>query len=365
MKRFISSRQIIFTLIISLFALKVLLLPNLMARDMGRDIYIFTLFLCILDFLVLLMLLYLMNKYDGMTFFEIVSHFFGGHVARIIMLLFMLFFFAKACGAFQSAYVYLNENLYTTYTWLTYSLPILLVLILCVQNGLVSFARTIEVCFPLIVLGFLMASFVGVIRADITNLLPVLEDAGGKFLSITKFAFWFGDYLVLIPFFGRIEKNNEFSKKVTLSLLLSIALLVLFYVIVYCRYSYNIISHTNAISDILQVQPSSSDIGNFDWVLILIWDICLFLYLGINFVSASHCFKETFYPLKQIYVSLILCVAVLLVNFFLQFNIYSFVILAQDSLLYYSIAVQYCLPLVIFLVSLCKKRRKNEVSLAQ
>lgn len=364
MKRCVSLRQIIFMLIISLFALKVLLLPNLMAKDMGRDIYIFIFILCVIDFIVLLMFIYLMNKFKDKSFFEIISSIFGEHVSRIIMLALMLFFFAKACGAFQSCYVYLNENLYTTYTWLTYSLPILLVLILCIQNGLNSFGRLVEVCFPLIVVGFFVAIFVGVIRADVTNLLPILENAEYKFSKLTTFAFWFGDYLVLIPFFGRVKLEKGSLKKIIISIIISALLLVVFYAVIYSRYSYNIISHTNSISDILQVQPSSSDIGNFDWVLILIWDICLFIYICLNTISASSCFKEAFYPIKQIYVSMFLCLAIFLVNFFARFNIYSFVNLAENSLMYYSIALQYILPLIIFVFALFKKRRTNEVSIA-
>ena len=170
--------------------------------------------------------------------------------------------------------------------------------------------------------------------------------------------------MVLIPFFGKIKLEEGACKKIIISIAISGLLLVAFYAVIYARYSYNIISHTNSISDILQVQPSSSDIGNFDWVLILVWDICLFLYLCLNTISASTCFKEAFYPIKQIYVSMFLCVAIFLVNFFLQFNIYSFVNLAEGPLVYYSLAAQYVLPVILFVFALLKKRRKNEVSIA-
>lgn len=366
MKKVVSTRQLTIILIISLFALKVLLLPNLMARDMQRDIYIFLFLFCMLDFGILVVLLKLMQKYQDKTFFEIIKGVFGEHISRIIMLLLLLFFFAKCCGVFQSCYVYLNENLYTTYTWLTYALPILIILIMVLNNGIISFARMSEMCFVVILLGFILATFVGVIRADFTNLLPFMENGGVKFASMPSFAFWFGDYLVLIPFFGKVKIEKGFFKKVTISILIAIVALTVFYMIAYARYSYNIISHTNSISDILQVQPSSSDIGNFDWVLILIWDICLVLYFAINLISASYCFQTTTFKLKQLYVSIILCSAILLVNFFLDFNIYIFVKLAQEKLLYYSIAIQYILPLVLFFGVKIKnrKRRKNEVSIA-
>lgn len=364
MKKVISSRQITIILVVSLFALKVLLLPNLMARDMQRDIYIFLFLFCALDFGVLFMLLKLMQKYPDKTFFEIIKGVFGEHISRIIMLLLLLFFFAKCCGVFQSCYVYLNENLYTTYTWLTYSLPILVVLVLVLNNGLLSFSRMTEMCFIILVIGFGVAMFVGIIRADFTNLLPIMESGLSKFSAMPSFAFWFGDYLVLIPFFGRVKMDGGFVKKVSISILISIALLTLFYMIAYSRYSYNIISHTNSISDILQVQPSSSDIGNFDWVLILIWDICLFLYFAVNLIGASYAFQSSFFKIKQVYVSIILCAGILLVNFLLDFNIYIFVNLAQENLLYYSITIQYALPLVIFFVTYFKRRRKDEVSTA-
>ena len=364
MKKEITTRQLIIMLVISLFALKVLLLPNLMARNMQRDIYIFLFLLCMLDFGVLFVLLKLMQKYPDKTFSEIIKQAFGEHISRIIMLLLMLFFFAKCCGVFQSCYVYLNENLYSTYSWLTYSLPILIVLIMVLNNGIMAFARLAEMCFAILVIGFGAASFVGLIRADFTNLLPILENGASKFASLPTFAFWFGDYLVLIPFFGRVNIGKDFVKKTTISVFVAIVAITVFYMVAYARYSYNIIGHTNSISDILQVQPSSSDIGNFDWVLILIWDICLFLYFALNLICASYSFQSAFVKMKQTYVSIILCVAIFLVNYFLQFNIYIFVNLAQENLLYYSIAIEYVLPLIVFFGTNYRKRRKNEVSTA-
>ena len=73
--KLITVRQLIFIFIVSMVTLKVLYLPSLLSKDIGRDAYIFVLLFLLFDFVVLIFLLMLFNKYPNLSFFEIIEKF--------------------------------------------------------------------------------------------------------------------------------------------------------------------------------------------------------------------------------------------------------------------------------------------------
>ena len=350
-KEIITTRQLIMVLLLSVLALKVLLLPNLMAIVFGRDSYLFLLVMLLSDYTILILFLLLIKRYPGMTFYQIVELLLGKMLAKVVYVLLALFFFTKCCGLFQSTFVYLNENLYTTYSIFVFAFPFLVVLVYSAMRGEKCLGRILECTFPVILLGFLVASGVGAMRADITNLLPFFENRFDKTMSMASFSYWFGDYIILIMFFGRIKGEKHFNKKILISCGAIILALVAFYAIVYAKYGYNTITHTNAISDLLQVQPSSSDIGSFDWILILIWDTALFVSCLGNAFGFIFCVRTLFPKLSQVGVAIFLAASIFAACYAFAFNIYSFVEFAQKSLYIFSFGVQSILPNILFLVS--------------
>lgn len=361
MNKTVSTRQIIFALLISISAIKLLLLPNLLAGEVERDSYIFIFIMLIFDFLVLLALLFLMNKFKNMTFIEILDHLFGRFVARCIMFLFFLFFFIKCFTMFQTTYVYLNENLYSFFSPFLFAIPLLICVVFCVSCGLNSFSRVLEFFVPLVIVGVIVALLTGVSRADFTNIFPLLDGGILKGLNLFRFANWFGDYTILIVFFGNVKEDKKFNLKVILSCLGVIVVITLFFLVFYATYGYNVVCHTNAISDILQVLPSVSDIGSFDWILILIWDIALFLCITLNFFGAYYSFRHAFFKKFPLAISIFIALLIFLVNYLLKFNVYISISFAKNYLCYFSIFVGFILPLLIFIVGLIKGGKKNEV----
>lgn len=360
MKKLISTRQLIFILIISMLTLKVLFLPSLLVKDIGRDSYLFFFFMLILDFLVLLILLFLMHKFQDLSFYEILQKLFGTFFAKVILFLFFSFFVLKCWAIFQSNFVYLNENLHTSIKWFTFSLPLLVVVFYMSTFGVNAFARLIELMFPIIGMGFLLSLATGLTRADFSNLLPFLENGFVSHLpKIFHFSFWFGDYLILIVFFGNVKLDKKFNMKVTLSVLSAILFITFFIAVVYSVFSYNTLSHTNSISDILQVLPSISDLGGFDWVLILIWDVALFLYFTLNVLSAFYCFRQIFHNINQQVVAVGILAIILGSNLLTHFDIIHNIEIGQKYLLYFCMPVQYGLPLLFLIISLFIKNTKK------
>lgn len=363
MTKSVTGRQLIIISILSIITLKVLFLPNVIASNMGRDGYLFLFFLLLFDFAIFLIFLFLMNKFPDKTFYQLVSSFFGTFFAKIIMLLLFFFFLIKCWTIFQTSFIYLNENLYTTYNWYVFAFPLILTVVFCALQGVRAFGRLCEFFVPVVIAGFLVSFFVGVFRADFTNILPFMENGLAPAKNLYSYSIWFGDYTMLIVFLGKIKFNKSFNLKISLSLIATIILISCFYLVFYCTYDYNSVCHTNAISDILQILPSSSDIGSFDWILILIWDIALFLDLTLNLIACIYCFKKVFFKKFSVLVAIFIMIAILIVSYSINFNIYIAIEVSQNYLWIFNQIVQVLLPLIIFVVALFKRRSINEVAL--
>lgn len=365
MKRLVTTRQLSLILIISLITLKGLLLPPIMAKDLGRDSYIFAFVPLILDFLVLLGFLFIMNKYPGQSFFQILQQLFGIVIAKVIMFFFFCFFFIKSCIIFQANFVYLNENLYTTFNWLIFAVPILFTAVACAMRGVTAFARLVEFFFPVIIVGVFTSVGAGVLSADFSNLLPFMEFGLSKLPKVFSYALWFGDYLIMIVFFGNVKTTQKFNLRIILSIAGGIVGVVAFFAIFYSIHNYSAICHTNAISDMLQTMPLSSDVGSFDWILIILWDISLFLFFTMNVLGAFYSFRMAFFDQLHIPVAIGIVVLVYVVNWLINFDIYFTIDVAQKYLWQGCLFVQYGLPAIIFSFALFKKHKQNNKTAGQ
>jgi len=361
MKKLVNTRQIIFILLTSLVTLKVIYLPTLIAKDLGRDCYIFVLFMMLLDYLVLIAFIIMQNRNPNLSFYEILQKSLGTVIAKIIMFLFFAFFMLKCWAIFQSNYAYLNENLYTALSWLVFSLPVLFVVFFISKLGVNSFARLVEFCVPIIIIGFFVSLISGCVSSDYSNLLPVCENGFFSQLpKILRYAMWFGDYTIFIVFFGNIKQEKKQNLKILLSMGISIVLVAFFLATTYGVFNYSTVCHSNAISDLLQTLPSPNDIGSFDWALVLIWDIALFISFTLNALGAFYCFRQTFFRKNQSLALIIILGLVLIANVLNCFDVYSSIVFTKDYLVYFCLPVQYLLVIIVFAFSFkIKKEAKN------
>lgn len=360
-KKLVSTRQLVLILIISMVALKVLFLPSLLSKDIGRDSYFFVLIMCLIDLAVLFLLLFIFYRNPNLSFVEVLNKMFGKVITKIIMFLFLLFFVAKCCGIFQANFSYLNENLYSSLRWYTFAFPILITIFFIASFGVNSLARLIEIFAPIVIAGFIVCLIVGFLRVDFSNLLPFMENNFfGGFSKMFRYSFWFGDYILFIVFFGNVKPEKKQASKIFVGLFVSILFVALFLAVSYSLFNYNSVTHTNAISDTLQLLPSISDIGSFDWIMVLVWDICLFLYFTLNVLGAFYCFRMVFFKKWQMVSVFVILASVLTICLLLSFDIISSINIARNYLCYYSIFIQYLLPIILFLFSFKIKKQSTK-----
>lgn len=356
MKKSVTTRQSCLILILTAITTKLLFLPSLLCQEVGRDAYLYVLVYMLLEVGILAIFLYLSYKFPEHNFKEIVEVLFGKVFSKVILSLYFIFFLFQTSIIFQSTYVYIYENLYSELQWYVYAFPLIITISYVCFKGLNGISRLIEMFFPILFIGVVVAFFLGSINADYSNILPFMDK--NFFLNvgdISKYALWFSDYLVYIVLFGEVKMDKGHFKKLIIAAICTAVFVSLFVMVFYCLYDYSAIFHKNAITEVMQVIPRSSDIGSLDWVITLIWDASMIIYMCLKFFASTRVFKFTF-CIKKDWINILLVLIFMAVLVYLtKFNMSIIIEYSTKYIKYFYYVVSFLLPIIMFIIAIFKK----------
>ena len=359
MEKQVTSRQTCLILILVAITTKLLFLPSLLCQDVGRDAYIYIFLFMILEVGILGIFAYLTRKYPTLDFDKLLAYLFGKVFAKIVLFLYLVYFILQTSIVFQSAYVYLYENLYSKLEWYVYVFPLVITMAYVAFKGLNSIARLIEMFIPMIFVGVVMVLFLGSINTDYSNALPIMENSFFEgFVDVSKYALWFSDYLIYLVLFGNIKTHAHYTRNIIITAI-SMAVMVGFFILVfYCLFDYSAVYHRNAITDIMQVIPRNSDIGSLDWIVTLVWDICMIIYMCLMFFASTKTCQQTF-NIKHKWLSIVIVFVVLAASVFVtKFDAAMLIQYASEYLFYFHYVVLVVIPIVMLIVGLVKHKEK-------
>ncbi len=353
----VTTRQTCLILIIVAITAKLLFLPSLLVQEVGRDAYLFVLLTMLAKISILFIFVYLTYKFPQDNFKQLLTRLFGKVFSRVVMFLYFAYFVIQTGVVFQSAYVYLFENLYSDLAWYIYVFPLVLTMVYVCIKGLRPIARLVEIFCPVIIVGVMLSFFLGGVNADFTNALPFMENnffvnLGG----VSKYALWFSDYLIYMVLFGNIKITKQYGKKILYTALFCAVLVSVCILIFYCLFDYSAIFHKNAITDVMQVVPRNSDIGSLDWVVTLIWDASMVIYMCIMFFASVKTCQSTFSIKKDwinILIVIVLLGAIVLVS---KFDVARIIRDVSGMFRYFYYVVSWVIPIVMFIIALCKSK---------
>lgn len=361
MKR-VSSRQLRCVLLLSVITLKLLFLPSLLYQECKNSAWIATLIFFAIEIIFLFIFMSISVKYPDMTFYDMLNQMFGKIIAKIFLFVYFIYFLFKAYLTFHGNFIFLSKNFYDSLEWYIYAIPLLFVTGYVVFSGVKSVVRMAEIFCPIIIFGAMVSVLLGLFDVDLTNSLPFFD--GGvidSLLPIHKYVMWFGDSIIFLTFMGNVQYEKYTRLKVILYVV-GICLFVAFFILLFISmFGNNAINHKNAISDIVQILPTNSDLGGFGWVLILIWDMALFVYFSILIYATNDLFRNVFYK-KFTWISLlIISILVLGITIFVGFDINKMIQFVTGICVYPAIIIQYVLPtfFLVFLFRLKEKKKWN------
>ena len=108
----LSNHQVGVILSLSIISLKILIFPAVIGRYSLNNCYISVAISLLVDFLFVLLLLYVMKKNPNLTFFKILENKFGVVVAKITGVMLGLFFLLKSVMAIKELQNYFVQLLF-------------------------------------------------------------------------------------------------------------------------------------------------------------------------------------------------------------------------------------------------------------
>jgi hypothetical protein len=131
-----------------------------------------------------------------------------------------------------------------------------------------------------------------------------------------------------------------------------------FFLVFYCIYESNALNNKEAIVDILKILPQNSDIGNVTWLVTIIWQVILLIYICLQ-CFATKVFFENLCCIKNSNISVPIILALILVGLLVvNFDMSKVLTLLIQYAKYLAMFVQYLLPIIFLLFSFKKSSSK-------
>lgn len=359
----IYKRQIGLLFFVILPAAKLLLLPSLLAFYAGRNAALSMLLGGLLDLLTLFLICLAIRLAPEASFQDLLRAVFGKVGAKIFLALYCAYFLLKAYPVIFEQKSMLNQTLYHQLPFLPTFIPYFIVLIYTACKGARVLGRNADLYWFFIVCAFALLLILSVESADFSNLLPMLYDGPlpvlkGVWGNLT----WFGDFVVLLAFLGKIRYTSGDRKKIWPVLTggaVAVGTAVLFMTLTVAVFGPTVVKQVFALTRISKYSAFLSNSGRFDWLAIILLMIGIFLNSAVMLYAAAESLRQI-YGGKSTLLPTLICGGILFAllvligdNFTQAYQLYSQIL--TPAALVLQILLPACTPLLAL-----RYRRRHE-----
>jgi len=288
----LTARQSILIMVISVLATKFFILPTQLIEIMKQDVVMIMLAYLAVEILLIAIITKVAVKHPDLTFYELLEKSFGKIYAKLIFLLLFGFFIAKNLLVMNETFAFFLNTLYDELNALVYIVPSVIIFFFAYIKGLKCIGRTIELIWIFIIIGLLLTILLATPNVDITNLLPLFDvPLENSLQNLQENIFWFGDFFIFLIFFGKIDYNKKYTKKMVIAMFCVLAIIVLFLGVYFCLFPYSTGVQHFAVSDITQFSPRLSNFGRIDWLTSFVWTLASLMQAIIYFYCTCETLK--------------------------------------------------------------------------
>lgn len=355
MKDTITMRQAGILLLLCIFSNKILLLPSLMFEHVKADAIFSLILLFLVELLCLPILISLKKKFPNQKLYDIMKKYITVLGAKLIYLILILFMLFKALLTFSIVYVYFKQQIYQDeFIWIVL-IAFIPVINHAVLTGLKSTTRTMEILLGVVLTGFVFCLAISLFTPISTPIFFV-SSAKEIFASVYKYAFTFGDFIIMFLVIDKIDFKQKEEKKLYFYSSMGMLLVILLFFLFYSKYQITAFMHNNALADLLVFSVQFNAIGRLDIIAMLtIMTITLFQ-MEIFCYAFCNCFLNLFPLLNDKY-----AVVVFDILFLILYYIFvgKYEIMVNSTVGWLAIVgaiVSYLIPLICFIISLFKRR---------
>ncbi len=353
----ITTKNLSIIVIIGFTLGKLFVLPALLASMVNESLWISTAINLIIDFLLLLLVCYLLNNTDK-TIYQLFDCSFGKNGAKILSFLYAVFFISKSFIPIIEQKNTIELTFYETQPTLFTFMPFFIVAFYIAIKGLKPFAKSIEFCLWIFIFGLAVTILLSFSAGNYTALLPLFSKSPKTLLTASfKSLLWFGDPVFLLYFLGYVKRDKNSTKKLTLSFLCYSLITISIFVIFYAIFDGIAERQYYAVLKMSKYSITLSNIGRYDYIASLLISAINVYLTSLPLLLATICLNDCFSFKNKFTSPVITFLVIITLTLLTQNHFFPSIKFAQDYLSYFFILMTYIIPLILLIVL---KRRKNQ-----
>ena len=354
----LSTRQACIIMFISIICNKMLSLNSIIAFDCLNDTWIVFAISFVIEFLFILIFLYLIKIIDK-PILQYVKEKFGKVVSTILALLIAFLFLLKTTEVMVDIYLFFVQLIYTEINRILFVICFITIVYYFGSRKLRSLGRTAEILLVLIVSSIILSFFISIKSFDIEKLLPIFNtNFRVIWHNILSHNLWFGDFMILFYIIGNIKREKCTTKSIIWTHVLSFLVVVVCVILFTCAFGNTASMHRVSLIDITEFSPRLTAQGRFNWIVYITFPIALVLGLGIysNYVTMSFkFFVRDNVKSKNTISAAITTACVLAICIIFRFTYTAFYNFVTGYMQYFILVIQYVIPIVLLNIILIKK----------
>ncbi len=351
-----NTRQLFIIILLGFSLTKFNVLPAILSGIVGEGIIFCCIINFLIDFLLLMVIVKLLYKYEDMSFYEILKYNFGGTFSKFIGFLYVLLFFLKALILITEQKNSIELTLYETQPNFITFLPFFIIAFYVILKGVNAYSRSVELCVFISILGLIAIILLSVGAGNYTYILPLFSQPIPLVLTgVFKSLIWFGDPIYLMLFCKNLIKSKNFKKLIYLSFLIAFLITLTIFVIFYAVFDSIASRQYFVLLKMSKYSISLSNIGRFDYLASFLLTLVNFYVVVLPLLFCSNLIAEILRIKNQYFAPLITIVSALCFSLILQHDFLKAVNFAQNFLVWLFIPLTYIVPLIL----LIKSRRKQ------
>lgn len=294
----LKTRQICLFFIAFSPMIKLFYLPSVLAGVAYEDMWICAVVNLLIDLATLIPLLIVCER-EEKDFITLIKDSFGEKGAKLIFLLYALYFFTKAFLPLQEQKEFIKISLYINLPTDLFFLPFFIASYYVCLKPLRVFGRVADICWFFTLFGYLILMSLTINNVDFCAILPVGAQGVKRVLKGSYLATnWWGDCVYLMFFIGNFRSSRKSTKRITLSYLAMGVMVILALIFFWGTFTSVAPEQKFAMTQLSKYTTVINNTGRFDYFGILfILFSCVFS-LSIPIYFASSLLNQVF-TLKQ------------------------------------------------------------------
>jgi len=354
----LTNRQMGVIVSLSIISLKLFIFPSLISYYALNDSYISVFISLMIEFLLILFVLWVMKRNPEKSLFEILESKFGKIIPMILAGIITIFFLSKALVAMKEIQNFLVQLLFEHIEWWKFSLPLIAILLYILNKSFRTFARSVQFFYVFIFVGATITLILPIEDFKFINLFPIMANGLSPVMNgVFHTTFHFIDFFVLLILMGRTRYSDQTSKTIIKYTLFTYLFVMLFFVIYVGLFGTIVVNEGLVVSDVPLYSNYPSTNGRLEWLSLIIWTIVLVCQSALMLICARESLSYTTSVKNNSILSVIICIllGVSLHIFYLNYALILKIIVSTP----FNISLIAFTAVLSILLAICSIKRRN------